>query len=92
MIEDAARTRCRILSGGERVLVGLTVAETSEFDDLANPRPVKDDAMARAEDERWMALYLKHEEAWQKLCKSREASRSKPKQFHMAMLKAGVYS
>lgn len=64
------------MSDGSRILVGLTLAETSEFDELSYyPRPAHyDQAMARAADARWMELYLKHEEAWQRLCELRDSA------------------
>jgi hypothetical protein len=67
MIDDE---RYEIDSSGNRVLIGLSAAETREFRELdaliADSRPltgVAPDDRARPEDLRWLALYEKHETA-----------------------------
>ena len=57
---------------GQRVLVGLTISETIEFEALDKPdtRPGADliGEAARVRQamhgERWVELYIKHERAW----------------------------
>jgi hypothetical protein len=49
-------------SSGHRVLVGLTIEETVEFESL-DRRP-SDDSNALGTPERWRELYTKHDEAW----------------------------
>ena len=58
---------------GHRVLIGLSLAETAEFEAL-DLSPIEPSAAPagvgltvaslRAEDTRWAELYAKHEEAW----------------------------
>lgn len=52
---------------GRRVLVGLTLEETSEFEDLDSSLPVlldRADQMPSAPEGRWLELYDKHDKAW----------------------------
>ncbi|MEY9182641.1 hypothetical protein ABIG06_004225 [Bradyrhizobium sp. USDA 326] len=65
--KDAPR-RYIVDGAGQRVLVGLTISETIEFETLDNP-DARLSAGAEAEpcvreDERWLELYIKHERAW----------------------------
>ncbi|QQN65754.1 hypothetical protein JIR23_08730 [Bradyrhizobium diazoefficiens] len=63
-----------ILDGaGQRVIVGLTISETIEFEMLDNPDTRSGDPDPRGEAcyvhqgdraGRWLELYLKHERAW----------------------------
>jgi hypothetical protein len=68
-----APRRYYVDQGGRRVLVGLTMEETSEFENIENPSALNSrdaDAASAATDvamsreKRWLALYLKHDEAW----------------------------
>ena len=69
--------RYRIDSNGRRVLVGLTLAETHEFETLDSLSP-SDDSGNRvawtfggepttALEKRWLQLYARHDEAWKVL-------------------------
>lgn len=57
---------------GQRVLVGLTISETVEFEALDNPSArLGADLFVEASrvrqdgpGERWLELYVKHERAW----------------------------
>ncbi|MGY3038067.1 hypothetical protein ACVIIV_007237 [Bradyrhizobium sp. USDA 4354] len=68
---DAPR-RYIVDGAGQRVLVGLTISETIEFEALDQPdtRPGADllgeaDSVRQARHgERWVELYVKHERAW----------------------------
>ncbi len=68
--KDAPR-RYIVDGAGQRVLVGLTISETIEFEAIDNPgarlgadwlegRPVRQ----QGHGERWLELYVKHERAW----------------------------
>jgi hypothetical protein len=68
MIDDS--DSYEIDPSGNRVLIGLTAAETAEF--IALDRaisisgswpPISDDEWYRPEDRRWLELYEKHESA-----------------------------
>ncbi|WP_167406725.1 hypothetical protein [Bradyrhizobium forestalis] len=69
--KDAPR-RYIVDGAGQRVLVGLTISETIEFEALDKPdsRPDADrlgeEARVRQakHGERWVELYVKHERAW----------------------------
>jgi hypothetical protein len=61
-------------NNGQRVLIGLTIEETLEFETLDGP-PEFDDAGSRTarrpdgraattREQRWLELYVKHDEAW----------------------------
>jgi len=69
---DAPR-RYIVDGAGQRVLVGLTISETIEFEALDKPdaRPGAADLLGEAarvrqarHGERWVELYVKHERAW----------------------------
>ena len=57
---------------GRRVLVGLTSAETREFETLDSLSPSDGDGVAwtfdgvptTGREKRWLQLYTKHDEAW----------------------------
>lgn len=69
--KDAPR-RYIVDGAGQRVLVGLTISETIEFEtlDSVDARPNADlrsnEPLIRQDkhDERWLELYVKHEQAW----------------------------
>ncbi|MBR0903894.1 hypothetical protein [Bradyrhizobium liaoningense] len=69
--KDAPR-RYIVDGAGQRVLVGLTISETIEFEALDKPdtRPkahlIGEAARVRQarHGERWVELYVKHERAW----------------------------
>lgn len=69
--KDAPR-RYIVDGAGQRVLVGLTVSETMEFEtlDSVDVRPgaalLGNESLIRQHkhDERWLELYVKHERAW----------------------------
>jgi hypothetical protein len=69
---DAPR-RYIVDGAGQRVLVGLTISETIEFEALDNPGARPDGADLLGEDrsarqdkraQLWLELYVKHERAW----------------------------
>jgi len=59
-------------AGGRRVLIGLTLEETFEFERLdsqplialADRQVVSDESVLWPVEERWQELYAKHEGAW----------------------------
>lgn len=61
---------------GNRVLIGLSAAETAEFfrlDEIiskSGPPPIDAGEWVRAEDRRWLELYEKHESARRPFLKS----------------------
>lgn len=69
--KDAPR-RYIVDGAGERVLVGLTISETIEFEALDKPDTRSEvDLIGEAarvrqarHGERWVELYVKHERAW----------------------------
>jgi hypothetical protein len=64
--------RHTIDENGRRVLVGLTSAETREFETLDSLPPSDGDRLAwtfdgvptTSREKRWLQLYTKHDEAW----------------------------
>ncbi|MCK1422937.1 hypothetical protein IVB14_21540 [Bradyrhizobium sp. 180] len=83
--KDAPR-RYIVDGAGQRVLVGLTISETLEFETLDNP-----DARLRAglpdqephlqqneHGARWLELYVKHERAWNDWMAETRAQPQKP--------------
>ena len=83
--KDAPR-RYIVDGAGQRVLVGLTISETIEFEALDKPdtRPGADllgeaARVRRTRDgERWVELYAKHERAWSDWMAQRRARPEKP--------------
>jgi hypothetical protein len=67
--------RHTIDANGRRVLVGLTAAETREFETLDSLSPSDGDGVAwtfdgvptTGREKRWLQLYTKHDEAWKTL-------------------------
>lgn len=84
--KDAPR-RYIVDGAGQRVLVGLTISETIEFEALDNPstRPGADllaEARRVRQDrhgERWLELYVKHERAWNDWMAETRARLEKPR-------------
>lgn len=70
---DAPR-RYMVDAAGQRVLVGLTIEETIEFERLDSPAARRltngqvlwdgRDVVPSKPDQRWLELYAKHERAW----------------------------
>jgi hypothetical protein len=67
---------------GHRVLAGLSVEETFEFEtlddlaplfDMGGHIPWADTAPITSRERRWLELYLKHEEAWKLTVAERRA-------------------
>ncbi|WP_407192894.1 hypothetical protein [Bradyrhizobium sp. STM 3566] len=83
--KDAPR-RYIVDGAGQRVLVGLTISETIEFEALDKPdtRPGADllGEAARVReakhDKRWVELYVKHERAWSDWMAQTRARLEKP--------------
>jgi len=83
--KDAPR-RYIVDGGGQRVLVGLTISETIEFETLDRADIRLGGALRGKEqpggqekyDERWLELYVKHERAWSKWIAETRAGREKP--------------
>ena len=71
---NAAPRRYFVDAVGRRVLIGLTIEETREFEGLdraqadLSARFVAEAAVASSglDDQRWLALYEKHENAWRR--------------------------
>ena len=69
--------RYRLDNNGRRVLAGLTVAETREFEMLDSLSPSDDNGNRIAwtfggepttgREKRWLTLYARHDEAWKAL-------------------------
>jgi hypothetical protein len=69
---------------GLRVLIGLSVEETFEFEALDDLAPLdetgaqiawRDGVPITDREKRWLQLYQKHEDAWRKLLANRVARR-----------------
>ncbi|WP_036017894.1 hypothetical protein [Bradyrhizobium sp. WSM1743] len=83
--KDAPR-RYIVDGAGQRVLVGLTISETIEFEALDRPdtRPGADllgeaAGLRQAKHgERWVELYVKHERAWSDWMAETRARLEKP--------------
>ena len=67
---------------GQRVLVGLTISETIEFEALDKPDADLIGDMGRVRQarhgERWLELYVKHERAWSDWMAQTRARLEKP--------------
>ena len=79
--KDAPR-RYIVDGSGQRVLVGLTISETIEFEALDKPDTDLIGEAARVRQaghgERWMELYVKHERAWSDWMAQTRARLEKP--------------
>lgn len=73
---------------GRRVLLGLSVEETFEFEALDDLAPLDETGMAMAwrdgvpitdREKRWLELYQKHDAAWRDLLANRGGQRTKRK-------------
>src|ERR1041384_881493 len=72
--QDFPTERYTLDASGRRVLVGLTAAETQEFETLDDLSPSDDGgdriawtfggAPTTGREKRWLELYTKHDEAW----------------------------
>ena len=69
-IDHYAPRRYFVDKNGRRVLIGLTIEETFEFETL-DSLPAFDDSGGHADrtvtttrEKRWLELYAKHDEAW----------------------------
>jgi hypothetical protein len=56
-------------NNGRRVLIGLTIEETAEFEKLDNSTPAdvrgeQTGSAAANQQQRWLELYSKHDQAW----------------------------
>jgi hypothetical protein len=80
---DQLSKRYSIDENGRRVLVGLSVQETFEFETLDELSPLdetgtkiawRDGAPITGREKRWLELYQKHEDAWRKLLAERGRS------------------
>lgn len=83
--KDAPR-RYIVDGAGQRVLVGLTISETIEFETLDNPDARlsaglagEDRCVREGENERWLELYVKHERAWNDWMAETRARVEKPR-------------
>jgi hypothetical protein len=72
--------RYRIDENGHRVLVGLSIEETFEFETLDDLAPSdetgvitawRDGVPITSREKRWLELYQKHDAAWKELLKKR---------------------
>jgi hypothetical protein len=79
---DQLPKRYRIDENGRRVLVGLSIEETFEFETLDDLAPSGDNGALIAwrdgvpitsREKRWLELYQKHDEAWKELLANRVA-------------------
>jgi hypothetical protein len=77
---DKLPKRYRVDKSRHRVLVGLSIEETFEFealsdltplDDTGSPIPWRDGVPITSREKRCLELYQKHNEAWRKLLKER---------------------
>jgi len=69
---------------GHRVLIGLSLAETAEFEalDLSPQETVEvGESEGAAVDVRWLELYSKHEEAWRAWMAQSQAERTQDFDF-----------
>jgi hypothetical protein len=62
---DHSPRRYFVDGNGNRVLIGLTVEETLEFETLdSQPNVDVRGGLAAAQEQRWLELYNKHDGAW----------------------------
>ena len=81
---DKLPNRYRVDKSGRRVLVGLSIEETFEFetlddlaplDDSGSPIPWRDGVPITSREKRWLELYQKHDAAWRVMVAKRVARR-----------------
>jgi hypothetical protein len=88
---DHSPRRYFVDQAGRRVLIGLTIEETTEFETLDNP-PALDEArnhVASGEngvstttrEKRWLELYSKHDRAWRQWMAETHADRRGSSEF-----------
>jgi hypothetical protein len=79
---DNLPKRYRINENGRRVLVGLSIEETFEFETLDDLAPSddtggitawRDGVPITSREKRWLELYQKHDDAWKELLANRVA-------------------
>jgi hypothetical protein len=84
-LSNASPRRYFVDNHGQRVLVGLTIEETSEFEELDNLAASNTRAghvlwekgfPATKQEERWLELYTKHDKAWTKWMADTRANRT----------------
>jgi hypothetical protein len=73
---DQLPKRYRIDENGRRVLIGLSIEETFEFETLASDETGalvawRDGVPITSREKRWLELYQKHDVAWRELSKKR---------------------
>ena len=77
---DQLPKRYRIDENGHRVLVGLSIEETFEFETFGELAPSdntgviitwRDGVPLSDREKRWLELYQKHDDAWKELLKKR---------------------
>ena len=82
---DQLPKRYRIDEDGHRILIGLSIEETFEFETLDDLAPLDETGMYIAwrdgvpitsREKRWLELYQKHDEAW-KTAKRKSVSAAK---------------
>ena len=75
---DQLPKRYGVDENGRRVMLGLSVEETFEFETLDDLAPSdnsawRDDVPITIREKRWLELYQKHEDAWRKMQAERVA-------------------
>jgi hypothetical protein len=66
-LQGSSPRRYYVDQTGRRVLVGLTMEETFEFERLDQPDPLNGtfgETAIVSREERWRELYMKHDDAW----------------------------
>jgi hypothetical protein len=85
---DQLPKRYGVDENGRRVLLGLSVEETFEFEALDDLAPLDETGMAldwrdgvplTDREKRWLQLYQKHDAAWRTLLANRVGKRTKRK-------------
>jgi hypothetical protein len=85
---DQLPKRYGVDENGRRVLLGLSVEETFEFEALDDLAPLDETGMVMAwrdgvpitdREKRWLDLYQKHDAAWRDLLANRVGQRTKRK-------------
>ena len=66
-LQSSSPRRYYVDKKGRRVLVGLTIEETSEFEQLDRLDPLDGtfgNTATISREQRWLELYMKHDDAW----------------------------